>query len=218
MATSEQLQELRDRIEQAKESQRPKALTNQSMQPRGPRNSVERQNRVNARAEGAQLDSDEIVAKPLMMPGVNNIKLKNSNIAIRWVNCQAKNGLQYQRWLLAGFVNATEADVEIPGIAFKNGAFINGDVLLMKIDRKLYLGACKLVSDVAKARVSRQAILQKGRNLVKETLANPTDEKGNSIGVAPQELRNKIQAFIPPLSDIPGLTEEERETLADAQV
>ena len=174
-----------------------------------------RANKIAAREEGAVLDSDEIVARPLTMPGVNGIKLKNPNIAIRWVECMARGGRNVELRKLAGFVVATPNDVEVPGIAFKDGVFRNGDVILMKIDRLAYLGSQKASIVAAQQRVSRKGITQKGAALLKETLANPTDAEGNSLAPAPSELRNKIQAFTPPVSEFPGLSEAEQEALSD---
>ena len=87
-----------------------------------------------------------------------------------------------------GFVNATPTDVEVPSNMLHNGAIIMGDLILMKIDRRIYQGALLDNQNKARARKTPRAFLNAGAKQVKDAL--------NEVpGTA--ENKRKIQPFIP---------------------
>lgn len=95
--------------------------------------------------EAALLFNRSIVAKPLMVPEVCSIHIKNSEYRYRWVNAASQNGRVYMQRKAQGFINATTDDVAVLGgdaVADK-GEIRAGDVVLMKIRADLYDAAIK---------------------------------------------------------------------------
>lgn len=95
--------------------------------------------------DAEELD-DNIVAKPLVDFDFTNPEPKNPNISFRWVEFKARDGFRFQQCLAQGFVPATVHDVKNAGLLkmYEREAgtkFINGDLILMKIDRGRYVGA-----------------------------------------------------------------------------
>lgn len=95
--------------------------------------------------EAAILLDKSIVARPLMVPEVCSIRVKNLEYAYRWVNKAGRNGAVYMQRRAQGFTNATTDDVEVlAGDAqANNGEIVAGDVILMKIRGDLYDAAIK---------------------------------------------------------------------------
>lgn len=81
-----------------------------------------------------------IVARPLMVPEVCSIHVKNTEYAYRWVNKKL-----YTQRKASGFINATNEDVEVLGgeVVATNGEIACGDLILMKIRQDLYDAALK---------------------------------------------------------------------------
>lgn len=138
---------------------------------------------------GAKFLGDEtIVAKPLSSADFTNLRVKNPNISLRWVNRLAMDGIWYEQMKSMGFVNATVNDVEAPTFLLKDSAIIKGDLILMKIAKKDYLGALKYNVERATDRLTRRLKEEKGKQSLREALAE--------VG-APPELTKKISAFLP---------------------
>jgi hypothetical protein len=139
-----------------------------------------------------------VVAKPLAEPGFTNIKLKNQNIRLRGVNRLAGEGLSMMRHEALGFRYVVEADLDGRplGWAFRDGRFMNGDLILMCIDRGLYDGALKYNEQAALSRVSRKAHEQQGRSLLNSAL--------DEVPATPS-LRSKISLFSPPDEQVAAL-------------
>lgn len=138
-------------------------------------------------------DQGPIIAAPLITPDFTNLKKKNPNIELRWVNRVAGvelsgEGARYAHMKAMGFVNATELDVEVPKHLLHNGAIIQGDLILMKIDRRVYKGALLDNELKAKARTSPRAYLNDGTKKIKDAL---NEVPGSA------ENKRKIQPFIP---------------------
>jgi hypothetical protein len=139
-------------------------------------------------------DGSPIVAAPLVTPDFTNLKKKNPNIDLRWVNRVAgreelgSEGARYGHMKAMGFVNATVNDVEVPPHLLHNGAIVQGDLILMKIDRRIYQGALLDNANKARARTTPRSFLNAGSKQIHDAL---NEVPGTT------ENRRKIQPFIP---------------------
>ncbi len=155
-----------------------------------------------AREAAAFLFDDEIVAKPLTPSGLESVKLKNLNVHLKWVNMTYNAGQMYEEAKGKGYVNATPADAEIPGIPFSEGSFRSSGMILMKIDRKIALGAEKH----SVLRALNQSSSERDSELVKKNLATALGDVST-----PAFLKAKMQAFTPKdLSGLPGMTDPKK--------
>jgi hypothetical protein len=101
--------------------------------------------------------AQDIEAKPLSMPEFTcDIQgyLVNQQLAARWIFTDRR---RYAQAKAQGFRNCTKQDLK-PGFATLNPfeeeggtKYINGDLILMVIDRKRYLGALRYKHEVADA-------------------------------------------------------------------
>lgn len=146
-------------------------------------------------AQGAAQVPDEepIVAKPLATPDFINLKKKNPNIELRWVNRVAgtvsgQPGQRVDQMLATGFAFATPHDVEVPASMLNNGKITHGDLVLMKHDRRTYQGALKYNEERARKQGSRDNTLRTGQAKMQEAMKETS---------APLDLRKKIQVFVP---------------------
>jgi hypothetical protein len=99
------------------------------------------------RINAPELDED-IKAIPLVAPDFTNPEFKSPDIIGRWIEFKARDGLRYQQALAQGYTNVTMSDLadsaSLKVYCKEAGTkYINGDVILMKIDRRRYLGALK---------------------------------------------------------------------------
>lgn len=95
--------------------------------------------------EAAILFNKAIVARPLMVPEVCSIRVKNSEYRYRWVNRDGMGGRFYTQRKAQGFINATTDDVEVLAgdASCKDGEIKAGDLILMKIRADVYDAALK---------------------------------------------------------------------------
>jgi hypothetical protein len=107
-------------------------ITSQNSAPRPPIQTV------------VEIPDDQIEARPLTLPGAFNIKLKNPNLSARGINFVAGRGQGLTNAKVLGYRTATQADVAVaPGWSWLDGAFRMGDLLLMVMDKRKYVGAIK---------------------------------------------------------------------------
>lgn len=142
--------------------------------------------------------SDSIVAKPLVMPDFIHVKSANPNVSFRWINYKAGDGLRYSQAQAQGWANATSKDVA-PGCLgsyIREGGtkIVNGDLILMKIDRARYLGALKYKHEVA-SRMSNPHV----------QLATAAQKAAAGMTV-PQSAAGKLELFSPTGEDITNLS------------
>lgn len=147
------------------------------------------------RIDAAEL-ADNITARSLAVPDFINVKTKNPNLSFRWINFKAGDGLRYSQAQAQGWQNATYADCaiageDIPEVYKKDGKIINGDVILMKIDRATYLGALK--------NKHNQALHLAGHSGHHQEAARRV---GQEIGGIPKEATGKISVFQPSAADL----------------
>lgn len=148
--------------------------------------------------EAALLLNKSIVARPLMVPEVCSIRVKNTEYRYRWVNKAGRNGAMYMQRRAQGFVNATTDDVEVLGgdATSTNSAIEAGDVILMKIRADLYDGAMKW-------NMQKAAALQRTRGMYLKGASSDIydDGKAAPVTVAQENTHGKASAFIPVNAD-----------------
>lgn len=145
--------------------------------------------------------TDEIiVAKPLQQPDFVNLRPRNPEIMFRWVNRAAGDGQRLDQMVASGFALAVATDViGLPPSLLRDGRIINGDLILMKIDRKTYLGALKYNEQRALAqRGTSKTNLEVGKKNLRET-----------VGAMPTELQKKINVFVPSQTETEALAGKE---------
>lgn len=143
-----------------------------------------------------------IEARPLQLPNFCDLVPTNSSIVIRWVNRVAGNpsGQRYHQMVAVGFVPAEIGDAKMPNGSpipehlLQDGRIINGDVVLMKIDRRAYLGGIKYNNE----RAIKAATVHAAQ---KRETARVADETK-----APPDILNKLQVFAPSQQDAELLT------------
>lgn len=149
-----------------------------------------------------------IEARPLQRTDFVNIKAKNPMISLRYVNRVAGNGQRLDQMVYAGFVPVRPDEVlmengsPLSPSLIRDQQVIFGDLICMKIDRKIYDGAKKHNWKRAVDRLHPSAQVQTGR----EQLNMAIREKG--AGGIPN-LNQKIQAFRPSTGEMEKLEKEE---------
>lgn len=93
----------------------------------------------------AILRDRSIVARPLMVPEVCSLHVKNTDYRYRWVNRDGQGGRVYTQRRAQGFINATTEDVDLLGgdSEHRDGEIRAGDLILMKIRADIYDAAMK---------------------------------------------------------------------------
>src|SRR6266496_2363293 len=120
----------------------------------------------------SELADNKIIAKPLVSPDFLNLRPKNPNIKLRWVNCAVPNTekggvstLRFEQAKAQGYLVAHADDVINPPDCYLHegrSKLINGDLILMKIDAAAYLGALKWKDQQARRLGSRRTMVDKG--------------------------------------------------------
>jgi hypothetical protein len=101
----------------------------------------------------AELDED-IVARPMTLPDFVNVPLANPNLAARWIFTDKRRFAQAkaQGWRVAKKSDVKQGYAALSPFEEEGGTkYINGDLVLMVIDRKIYLGALRYKHQVAAA-------------------------------------------------------------------
>lgn len=146
--------------------------------------------------EAALLFSKSLVAKPLMAPEVCSLRVKNTEYKYRWVNKLAQHGQFYNMRRSQGFVNATDADVDVlAGDTVADGGSITaGDLILMKIRADLYDGAILYNMKRSLAHQNARGLFIEGGSPDVNSDASPTRQ---SVAQAPYNRGGLATPFIP---------------------
>lgn len=144
-------------------------------------------------APTAVIHDDDIVAKALGT-GFKDIRPANPAISFRWINRVAGSGARYDQAKSLGFVNALVADVSketpCPVHWQKDGALLDGDLILMKMARVDYVGQLKLNEQNAVRRLSHVNTIETGNR----ELGNAMNEvQGSAVNKAKIRLYNPNQ-------------------------
>lgn len=98
--------------------------------------------------------ADDIVARPMTLPDFVNVPLANPNLAARWIFTDKRRFAQAkaQGWRVAKKQDVKPGYQSLTPFEEEGGTkYINGDLILMVIDRKIYLGALRYKHQVAAA-------------------------------------------------------------------
>lgn len=152
--------------------------------------------------------AEDLVAKPLGGPDfATDVKpfMKNPDLYPRWIFTDRR---RYAQAKSQGYRNATSNDLK-PGFARLNPflaeggtKIINGDLILMVIDRRIYLGALKYKHQVAAAlsdaAVQRKISAQKGQAAMGPVVNAVNQQR------AAQGKRPVLETFAPDETDVPN--------------
>lgn len=143
-----------------------------------------------------------IVAKPLNVPEVASIHVKNVEYYYRWVNRLHGHGEVYMQRKAMGFTNATNEDVDVlvgDDIVSTESELRSGDVILMKIP------FAKWAAHVKRNMVTAEQ-LQRARGVYnrEEELSSDVFSDGNqrvatqgNLESVKQTVRGKVTPFLP---------------------
>lgn len=143
------------------------------------------------------LADESIEAISLTPPNTADVLYLRSGIKCRWINYKAMDGQLLFQARAAGFRFATQHDIESV-IQPTNGKFVYGDVVLMKIDEKLYNQALKANS--VRARLATGETMKNAMKEIHE-VANQGLPRGQ---------KQKITPYVPPLDEVDKLIEAEQ--------
>ena len=146
--------------------------------------------------EAAILFDKSIVARPLMVPEVCSLRVKNTEYRYRWVNRDGQGGRMYTQRRAQGFINATLEDVEILGgdAQAKDGEIRAGDLVLMKIRADIYDAAMKWNMQKAVTQANMRGVHLEGASSDVNSDSKPTRV---SVADEPFNRNGKAVAFIP---------------------
>jgi hypothetical protein len=135
--------------------------------------------------EWAILHDASIVARPLMVPEVCSVHVKNLEYQYRWVFKDSR-GLVYMQRRAQGFTNATTDDVDVLGgdITANNSEIMAGDVILMKIRKDLYEAAMKW-------NMQKALSLQRSRGMY---LQGASSDVNSDVKATPVTINQEVQA------------------------
>jgi hypothetical protein len=138
-------------------------------------------------------------ASPLVTQNlIEKIVPINPELDIRWLNRVAGDGLRLNSMIYAGFELYKPEELKmkdgskIPAMMLKDGKVMFGDLIAGKMTKVKYRGAKRHNYEVALASANRMAVDQSVVNKV-----NTEIHRG-----VPNEIRSKVQAFIPSPEEI----------------
>lgn len=156
--------------------------------------------------DAAILFNRSIVARPLMVPEVCSVKVKNLEYRYRWVNRDGQNGRVYMQRKAQGFTNATLQDVELLGgdVISKDGEIRAGDLILMKMQADVYDAAMKYNMQKAYAMARTRGVYMEGASA--DVMV---DDKPRRVSVSEEPFsRQGAEPFIPKSSEIERIVDE----------
>jgi hypothetical protein len=148
---------------------------------------------------------DNVVAKPLRTPNFLNLKHRMPNMSLYWGNRavgEKESLLRYNQLIAMGFQPCKPEEVTdqtgnpCPSELAKDNRVMYGDLILLKIPKKDYLGALKYNEERALARVKKFGVAMDGAS--RHQAADSRDIPRSALGSLPQ----KTQPFIPNLAGI----------------
>jgi hypothetical protein len=122
--------------------------------------------------------AEDITARPLTLPDFVDVKLRNPRLSARWIFTDRRRFAQAkaQGWRVARKEDLHPNYEKLNPYEEEGGTkYINGDLILMVIDRQIYLGALKYKHQVAAAiadtTVTRRISAQKAASEMGEDVA-----------------------------------------------
>lgn len=153
----------------------------------------------------APVSYDNIVAKPLRTPNFLNLKHKRPDMSLYWGNRavgEKESLLRYNQLIAMGFQPCKPEEIvdqhgsPCPSELAKDNRVMYGDLILLKIPKKDYLGALKYNEQRALARVKKFGVAMDGA--ARHQAAESRDIPRSALG----DLPSKAQPYIPPLADM----------------
>lgn len=157
----------------------------------------------------------DIEAKPLRAPNFINLVPINPNVSIRWGNRSVgvkESTMRYDELIAMGFVPAEPKDVKTsnglpcPPSLVKDNRVFYGDVILLKIARKDYIGALKWNEQSARLRVKKPGVyIDTGASKDvggREVLADDGGRKSVTAAAFPK----KVSTYVPQLAETDAKT------------
>lgn len=146
--------------------------------------------------EAALLFNKSVIARPLMVPEICSIRVKNTEYRYRWVNRDGQGGRIYMQRKAQGFINATTEDVDILGgdAQTKDGEIRAGDLVLMKIRADIYDAAIKYNMVKAATAAGMRGVHLEGAS---SDVFDDTKSKRVSVASEPFSRSGMVKPFIP---------------------
>lgn len=146
-----------------------------------------------------------IIARPLSMPNMLDIRMKDPAYRPRWVNFKARGGARFDEAVAQGFIKVTEPR-EVVGLnthlmIHKDGIKYH-DVILMKIQTEKLFGAYKYNVIRSAQMVSRKGAQLIGAREAGKTLRQGISNEGFSYTT---DLASKIGVYIPREDEGPNI-------------
>ena len=129
----------------------------------------------------------------------------NPELALRWGNRVAGDGLRLNQLIYSGFEVCAPADVKmksgakLPEMMVKDGKVMYGDLVALKISKSKYYGALKWNHNVAVINANRTRSNQESAGKVNQEI-----RKGSR-----NEIASKISAYVPSDQELEALTKNE---------
>jgi len=148
--------------------------------------------------------ADDIVARPLTLPDFVDVPLVNPGLVARWIFTDRR---RFSQAKAQGWRVAKKTDVK-PGYLSpyeeEGGTkYVNGDLVLMVIDRKIYLGALRYKHQVAAA--FADAAVQR-----RISAGRAVNDLGSEVAAVNQARMQRgadpaMTVFTPGAADMPGV-------------
>jgi hypothetical protein len=148
--------------------------------------------------------AEDIVARPLTLPDFVDVPLTNPNLVGRWIFTDRR---RFSQAKAQGWRVAKKTDIK-PGYLSpyeeEGGTkYVNGDLILMVIDRKIYLGALRYKHQVAAA--FADAAVQR-----RISAGRAVNDLGGDVALANQRRAAAgadplMTVFTPGAADLPGV-------------
>ncbi len=162
---------------------------------------------------------EQIEAKPLRAPNFINLYPNNPNLSLFWGNRavgEKESGLRYDQLTAMGFVPAQPTDVfsknpetgqrlPCPPSICRDGRIMYGDLILLKIPRKDYVGALKWNEQNARLRVKKPGVyLETGAS--KDIGGREVLREDGRAPMTAAAFPRKVTTYVPPIAEVDAAT------------
>lgn len=153
---------------------------------------------------------EQIEAKPLRAPNFINLRPRNPNLSLFWGNRavgEKESGLRYDQLIAMGFVPAKPEDVltsvgtDCPPSICRDGRIMYGDLILLKMPRKDYIGSQKWNEQNARLRVKKPGVALNGDSRDRQS-ADSRMQPSTALNIP----SSKVSTFVPALAETDAKT------------
>ena len=158
----------------------------------------------------------QIEAKPLRAPNFINLKHKNPNMSLFWGNRavgEKESGLRYDQLIAMGFVPAKPDDIRTmegltcPPSICRDGRIMYGDLILLMLPKKDYVGALKWNEQNARLRMKKPGVSIEGGS-AEHQAADGRLQPSNVLADLQRRVPTKVSVYVPPLSEVDASTKD----------